>query len=144
MKRIMLVVSYDGTRFAGWQFQPGLITVEGELDKAISGLTGEQIHVIGASRTDSGVHAEGNVCVFDTETKIPGEKMSYALNNRLPEDIVIQESKEVPNWFHPRKVKCVKTYEYKICYDSVTDKIKFVFVQEFDEEIRPDDVRVTG
>ncbi len=114
MKRILLVVSYDGTRYAGWQSQPGLTTVEGELDKAICALTGEDIHVIGASRTDSGVHAEGNVCVFDTETKIPAEKMCYALNMRLPEDIVIQDSYEVPLAFHPRKTDCVKTYEYKI------------------------------
>jgi tRNA pseudouridine38-40 synthase len=74
----------------------------------------EDITVIGASRTDSGVHALGNVAVFDTYSKIPPEKMCFALNQRLPEDIRIQESCEVPLDFHPRFCESVKTYEYKI------------------------------
>ena len=114
MKRIMLVVSYDGTAYTGWQFQPGQPTIEGELNKALSELTREDIHVVGASRTDAGVHAEGNVCIFDTDSRIPAEKFCYALNTHLPEDIVVQNSEEVPNWFHPRKCRCIKTYEYKI------------------------------
>jgi tRNA pseudouridine38-40 synthase len=74
----------------------------------------EDIVVIGASRTDSGVHALGNVAVFDTKTRIPAEKISYALNQRLPDDIVIQESKDVSSEFHPRHCKTRKTYEYHI------------------------------
>ena len=89
MKRIKLTVAYDGTNYHGWQVQPNADTIEGELNKAISELTGEQIEVIGASRTDAGVHALGNVAVFDTESRIPGEKISYALNQRLPDDIFI-------------------------------------------------------
>ena len=73
MKRIKLTVAYDGTNYHGWQIQPNADTIEGELNKAISELTGEQIEVIGASRTDAGVHALGNVAVFDTESRIPGE-----------------------------------------------------------------------
>lgn len=114
MKRIMLVVSYDGTNYHGWQLQPTAITVEGVLNEAVSKLTGEQIQVIGASRTDAGVHALGNVAVFDTQSRIPGEKFSYALNQRLPDDIVIQQSKEVDSDFHPRHCGCQKTYEYTI------------------------------
>ena len=114
MKRIMLIVSYDGTNYHGWQLQSGVITVEGVLNEAVSRLTGEQIQVIGASRTDAGVHALGNVAVFDTGSHIPAEKFSYALNQRLPEDIVIQESKEVQADFHPRRCSCRKTYEYTI------------------------------
>lgn len=114
MKRIMLVVSYDGTNYHGWQLQPTAITVEGVLNEAVSKLTGEQIQVIGASRTDAGVHALGNVAVFDTQSRIPGEKFSYALNQRLPDDIVIQQSKEVDSDFHPRHCDCQKTYEYTI------------------------------
>ena len=68
--------------------------------------------MIGASRTDSGVHALGNVAVFDTESRIPGEKMAKALNARLPEDIIIQDSKEVPLDYHPRFQDTRKTYEY--------------------------------
>lgn len=114
MKRIMLVVSYDGTNYHGWQVQPSAVTVEGVLNETISRLTGEQIQVIGASRTDAGVHALGNVAVFDTESRIPGEKFSYALNQRLPEDIVIQKSMQVADTFHPRHCDCQKTYEYTI------------------------------
>ena len=72
-------MAYEGTRYHGWQIQPGnMATIEGMLNQAISGLTGEEIQVIGASRTDAGVHALGNVAVFDTESRIPGEKFSYA------------------------------------------------------------------
>ena len=114
MKRVMLIVSYDGTNYHGWQVQPSAVTIEGMLNEAISRLTGESIQVVGASRTDAGVHALGNVAVFDTESRIPPEKFSYALNQRLPDDIVIQESFLVPDTFHPRHCDCRKTYEYTI------------------------------
>lgn len=114
MKRVKLIVAYDGTNYCGWQIQQNGITVEEVLNRTISELIGEQIAVIGASRTDSGVHAMGNVAVFDTESRIPAEKMSFALNQRLPEDIRIQESCEVaPDW-HPRYCDTRKTYEYRI------------------------------
>lgn len=114
MKRIMLVVAYEGTKYCGWQLQPNQITVEEVLNSELSRILGEKIEIIGASRTDSGVHAMGNVAVFDTETRIPPEKISYALNRSLPEDIVVQSSREVPLDFHPRRCECRKTYEYKI------------------------------
>ncbi len=114
MKRVKLIVSYDGTNYCGWQIQTNGITIEEVLNKTISELTGEKITVIGASRTDSGVHALGNVAVFDTESRIPAEKFSFALNQRLPADIRIQDSCEVePDW-HPRYCDTRKTYEYKI------------------------------
>ena len=114
MKRVRLVVAYDGTNYCGWQLQPNGVTIEEVLNRALSDLLGEEIKVIGASRTDSGVHALGNVAVFDTETRIPAEKLSYALNTRLPEDIRIQSSEEVDGDFHPRHCDSVKTYEYRI------------------------------
>lgn len=114
MKRVKLIVAYDGTNYCGWQIQINGITVEEVLNKTISELVGEPIAVIGASRTDSGVHAMGNVAVFDTESRIPAEKMSFALNQRLPEDIRIQESCEVPLGWHPRYCDTRKTYEYRI------------------------------
>ena len=114
MKRVKLIVAYDGTNYCGWQIQINGITVEEVLNKTISELVGEPIAVIGASRTDSGVHAMGNVAVFDTESRIPAEKMSFALNQRLPEDIRIQESCEVPLDWHPRYRDTRKTYEYRI------------------------------
>ncbi len=114
MKRVQLIVAYDGTNYCGWQVQPNGITVEEVLNRCLMELLREEIHVIGASRTDSGVHALGNVAVFDTQTKIPPEKLSFALNQRLPEDIRIQASFEAAPDFHPRRCNSTKTYEYKI------------------------------
>lgn len=114
MKRVMLVVAYDGTAYHGWQVQPNGITIEGVLNEKLSELLQEPITVTGASRTDAGVHSYGNVAVFDTESRIPAEKISYALNQRLPEDIVVQCSKEVTPDFHPRHCDSRKTYEYRI------------------------------
>ena len=114
MKRVMLTVAYDGTNYHGWQLQPNVITVESILNDKLSELFHEEIKIIGASRTDTGVHALGNIAVFDTEARMPAEKVSYALNQRLPEDIRIQKSEEVPLDFHPRHQNSRKTYEYKI------------------------------
>ena len=114
MKRIRLVVAYDGTQYHGWQIQPGAVTIESVLNEALTQLMREPIQVIGASRTDSGVHARGNVAVFDTESQMPPDKICMALNQRLPEDIRVQVSEEVPSDWHPRKCTCVKTYEYRI------------------------------
>lgn len=113
-KRVLLSVAYDGTNYCGWQVQKNGETIEGVLNRELSSLFREEITVIGASRTDSGVHALGNVAVFDTAARMPAEKISYALNSRLPEDIRVQRSLEVPADFHPRKTACVKTYEYRI------------------------------
>ena len=101
MKRIKLIVAYDGTNYCGWQIQPNGITIEQVLNEKLSDLLGEDIIVTGASRTDSGVHSMGNVAIFDTETRMPAEKISFALNQRLPEDIVVQNSREVPSDWHP-------------------------------------------
>lgn len=114
MRRIKIVVAYDGTNYCGWQLQPNGITIEEVLNKALTALFKEPIAVIGASRTDSGVHAMGNVAVFDTASRMPADKVCMALNQRLPEDIRVQSSEEVPLTFHPRKANCTKTYEYKI------------------------------
>lgn len=114
MKRYMLRVAYDGTNYHGWQAQDNANTIEQELNKALSQLTGEEIVVMGASRTDAGVHAMDNVAVFDSDTTIPGEKIMYALSPLLPKDIIVQSSCEVPDGFHPRYQETRKTYEYQI------------------------------
>lgn len=112
--RVKLVVAYDGTNYSGWQLQKNAVTIEQKLNEALFDLLGEEIQVIGASRTDAGVHSLGNVCVFDTNTRMPAEKICYALNTRLPEDIVVQSSCEVADDFHPRAGKSSKTYEYRV------------------------------
>ena len=114
MKRIKLTVAYDGTAYRGWQIQPNGITIEEVLNKALSDLLKEPVSVIGASRTDSGVHGLGNVAIFDTENRMPGDKICFAVNQRLPEDVRVVHSEEVPLDWHPRKQNCIKTYEYKI------------------------------
>lgn len=113
-RRIRLTVAYDGTNFHGWQVQPNGITIESELNRCLADLFHQPIEVIGASRTDSGVHAMGNIAVFDTTARMPAEKIAYALNQRLPEDIRIQKSEEVSTDWHPRHVESRKTYEYRI------------------------------
>ncbi|MBR4342753.1 MAG: tRNA pseudouridine(38-40) synthase TruA [Lachnospiraceae bacterium] len=118
MRRIMLKIAYDGTDYVGWQMQPNGTAVEQVINKALSELLKEDIIIAGASRTDSGVHAEGNVAVFDTETRIPADKICFALNQRLPKDIVCLSSCEVKPDFHPRHADCIKTYEYSI-YNAV-------------------------
>ncbi len=124
-KRIRLYVAYDGTDYCGWQIQPNGITIEEVLNRRLKKLTGEDIHVIGASRTDSGVHALGNVAVFDTESPIPPERMAYALNQKLPPDIVIVRSEEVGQDWHPRyQQKVTKTYEYHIFNAKVPNPLK--------------------
>lgn len=127
MKRIRLLISYDGTNYCGWQVQINGITVEEVVNKTLTDLLGEPIEVIGASRTDSGVHAVGNVAVFDSDTRIPAEKISFALNQRLPNDIRIQKSDEVPLDWHPRFQESVKTYEYKILNRRFPDPLKRLY-----------------
>ena len=84
-KRILLSVAYDGTGYAGFQAQKsGVPTIEGELNRVLTELTGVPVEVTGASRTDAGVHARCNLAVFDTESRIPPEKFAYAVNVRLP------------------------------------------------------------
>ena len=114
MKRVGIVVAYDGTNYNGWQIQPNGVTIQGVLNETLSKLLGEKIEVMGASRTDAGVHSLGNVAVFDTNSRIPGEKISYALNQFLPEDIRIQLSEDVDPDFHPRYCDSEKTYQYRI------------------------------
>lgn len=125
MRRIKLTVAYDGTNYCGWQIQPNGITIEEVLNKKLSALTKEDIRVIGASRTDSGVHALGNVAVFDTESRIPPQRMALALNQKLPDDIIIVRSEEVPLSWHPRyQDHILKTYEYHIYNARTANPLK--------------------
>lgn len=125
-KRMMIVVAYDGTGYSGFASQkdPGIRTIEGELNRALSELTGEQIEVCGASRTDAGVHALCNYAVFDTCSPIPAAKFAMAVNTHLPSDIRVRKSMEVPESFHPRTLRTEKTYEYRIYCAGVPDPLR--------------------
>lgn len=123
---MMIVVAYDGTGYSGFASQkdPKIRTIEGELNRALSELTGEQIEVCGASRTDAGVHALCNYAVFDTCSPIPAEKFAMAVNTHLPSDIRVRKSMEVPESFHPRTLRTEKTYEYRIYCAGVPDPLR--------------------
>lgn len=127
MKRVKLIVSYDGTNYCGWQVQPNGVAVQEVLNRCLSDLLKEDIQTMGASRTDAGVHALGNVAVFDTNARMPAEKISFALNTRLPADIRIQDSCQVPDDFHPRFQETIKTYEYKIYNNKFPDPTKRLY-----------------
>ncbi len=114
MRRIRLVVAYDGTDYCGWQIQDNATTVEGELTRALRTWLQEDVVLIGASRTDSGVHALGNIAVFDTESRIPAERFAVGVNRYLPDDIRVQRSDEVAADYHPRYRQTEKTYEYTV------------------------------
>ncbi len=113
MRRIRLTVEYDGGAYAGWQRQENALAVQQVLEETIGRLAGETVCVVGASRTDAGVHALGQVAAFDTESRIPADKFAFALNTMLPADIRIRESREAAPDFHPRYMAKGKLYRYR-------------------------------
>lgn len=117
MRNIKLTIEYDGTNYHGWQSQDNALTIQDVVKKAIHTLTGEECVLTGASRTDGGVHALGQVANFLTNSKIPADKFSFALNTLLPDDIVIKKSEEVDMDFHSRFSSRGKKYKYLI-YNS--------------------------
>lgn len=117
MRNIRLLIEYDGTAFHGWQSQINARAVQDEVSRAIKIVTGEDCILTGSSRTDTGVHALGQVANFWTDSKIPPDKYVYALRSVLPEDIVIRRSEEVASDFHSRYSAKGKKYRY-IIYNS--------------------------
>lgn len=118
MRNIRLTIEYDGTAYHGWQSQTNAVTVQDTVTAAIAGLTGESCNLTGSSRTDTGVHAQGFVCNFFTESAIPADKFAFALNTLLPDDVVVTGSEEVSADFHSRFCAKGKKYRYLI-YNSV-------------------------
>lgn len=118
MRNIKLTIEYDGTAYHGWQSQINAIAVQDTVTDAVNSLTGENCSITGSSRTDTGVHALGQVCNFFTGSAIPSDKFSFALNTLLPDDIVIRKSEEVSSDFHARFSTKGKKYRY-LFYNSV-------------------------
>ena len=112
-RRFFLIVEYDGTSYCGWQRQQNGPSVQQELEEALLRLMGETIGVTGSSRTDAGVHAMGLCAHFDSATRIPPEKIAFALNTMLPPDIRIRESGLAREGFHARYSACGKVYRYR-------------------------------
>ncbi len=120
MRRLMAVVEYVGTRYHGFQRQSGLPTIQDELEQALSALEGTPVSITYAARTDAGVHARGQVICFDLARRtIPAERIPYALNHRLPSDIVVVRCREVPPIFHPRYDAKGKLYSYTLYHRRI-------------------------
>lgn len=112
--RYFITFSYDGTRYHGWQIQPNGISVQGELQRALSTLLREDISVTGAGRTDAGVHARMMVAHFDIGNKVDTGQLVYKLNRLLPQDIAVQKVEQVSDDLHARFSATLRTYHYYI------------------------------
>lgn len=124
MKNIRLTVQYDGTDFVGFQKQPRGRTIQGVLEQTITSITKERVDLHGSGRTDSGVHALGQVCNFMTTSTIPPEHFAYVMRTQLPRELQITKSEEVDIQFHARKSAYWKKYVYHIVTDAVPDLFK--------------------
>lgn len=129
-----MVVAYDGTEFCGWAAQEGRRTVQGTLTEAVRRVSGEEIEIQGASRTDSGAHAEGQVCHFDADAQIPVEKWPAILNRVLAPDVCVRSSAAAPITFDSRFSAASREYRYRIqC--SARDPFRSRFVHEYGREL---------
>lgn len=114
MRNIKITIEYDGTNYLGWQKQPQGSTVQEEIEKALTNMTGENINLLGSGRTDSGVHAFAQVANFETNSNIKSIEFQMGLNSSLPIDITISDAQEVDLDFHAQFSSKSKTYIYKI------------------------------
>jgi len=127
--RVKCIISYDGSTFNGYQIQPNKRTVQGELQQALTKMhKGKEVKVVASGRTDTGVHAVGQVIHFDTDLNIPVEKWPVALNALLPDDIVVKEASVVNDSFHARFNAKKKEYRYFIQYSPQPDVFKRNYV----------------
>ncbi len=114
MRKIKILLEYEGTRYCGWQYQPNGLSIQEVLEKCLEKITKVKTRVEGSGRTDSGVHAKGQVAHFLTESRMTEFQFQKALNSLLPHDIVVQQAKEVDMKFHSRKSATSKLYRYTI------------------------------
>ena len=115
MRNIKIIIEYDGKGFNGWQKQPNKLNIQGEIENAISEITGEEnIELVASGRTDAGVHSLGQTANFKTNSTIPVEKFPIAINSKLKKSIVIQSAEEVDERFHSRYSVKAKKYRYTI------------------------------
>ncbi len=113
-RNLKLTIEYDGTDFAGWQIQASERTVQGEMEKVLTTILGKKTELVGSGRTDSGVHAFGQVANFNVGGEVDAAKLLHSLNSMLPNDVVIRELSEVPEDFHARYSAISRIYSYRI------------------------------
>jgi len=143
-RHIALVVQYDGTDYGGFQRQPHVPTIQDEIEQALSGLLREPIHIVGASRTDAGVHALGQVVAFRTTNPIPVERLPRAANGALPAAIAVVEAAEVPADFHPRFDAIGKLYTYRILNRPLRSPFICRYAWHIDRPLDVDAMRVAA
>jgi len=131
MRNLKLILSYDGSDFAGWQVQPNAMTVQGTLASAIGRVTGEKVLPQGSGRTDAGVHALAQVVTFVTESSVPTANFVKALNDILPASVRVLEVEEAATDFHARKSARAKTYQYRICRAAICSPFLARYVWHF-------------
>ncbi len=128
MRRIKILLSYDGTGYHGWQVQPGLPTIQAALEQVISEIEGRPVQVAGSGRTDAGVHAIGQVAAFSIENPIPVDNLRRAMNRLLPRDIRVLHVERAAIDFHPRFQAKRKTYEYRIFRGQICSPFDRLYV----------------
>ena len=141
IKNVLMTIEYDGTGFSGWQIQPESRTVQGEIQKALKKICGQDIKIDGTSRTDAGVHALGQRASFKGDFGIPVEKLAFVMNNMLPGDIKIKEAVEVPLNYHARFDAKGKKYIYKIMNCADKNVFKRNFYYYFDKPLDAEKMR---
>ena len=136
--RVLGVVSYKGTRFQGWQKQPTVITVQGEIEKALSQVLNSEVTIFGSGRTDAGVHAIGQTFTFDMSKDLDLDKLCFSINRMIDKDIKILSFKKVDDDFHARFSAKSKTYLYKIrlgAKDPFENEFQCIYPFEFDFDL---------
>lgn len=135
MRRIKLTIAYDGTNYHGWQRQKNLVTVQQMLEERLAKIFGEPLSVIASGRTDTGVHAYGQVVSFSTNGKIPLENIVKAARTVLPASIAVLAAEEVPEDFHARYNAIAKRYLYKIVQTNLPDPFQANYVWLINEQL---------
>ncbi len=141
MRNIRLLIEYDGTNYQGWQVQPDGPTIQGMIEEKLTLITGEVIHLIGSGRTDSGVHAFGQVANFKTKSKLDVHSIQRALNSLLPPDIVIQRAEEVEEDFHARRESKSKVYEYRILNQDIRSAFRHKYAWHIPQKLDLEEMR---
>ena len=136
--RVLGVVSYKGTRFQGWQKQPTVVTVQGEIEKALSQVLNSEVTIFGSGRTDAGVHANGQTFTFDMSKDLDLDKLCFSINRMIDKDIKILSFNKVDDDFHARFSAKSKTYLYKIrlgVKDPFENEYQYIYPFEFDFDL---------
>ncbi|MGH9789963.1 MAG: tRNA pseudouridine(38-40) synthase TruA, partial [Candidatus Acidiferrales bacterium] len=144
MRNIKLTLAYDGTDFCGWQVQPGKPTIQGALNDVLRRITQEEITVHGAGRTDAGVHAEGQVAHFRTESALAATEFQRALNALLPPAVRVRTAQEVDGRFHARHQAVAKTYVYRIYRGEVAPPFLWRYVLHYPYPLDEEAMRVAA